>query len=259
MPTVYATLVPLLVSAGVTTRGSVKDLFTAGISKFPWSAGQNACYRIPSLLRLRGNGDLVAIASERLVGSGGCGDESPSNIILRRSKDGGDTWSDAELIFSAGATHLERSAWSIEDTTSGTIFVFSNSGVNTTTGCSCGVEYVMSKDGGVTFSAPQSIPEATGVYGSGLASGITHSSGRLLGCMRKICRNSCAADFHSMSFYSDDRGASWAASSFLTAGTTECQVAELSDGRVYMTIPSLLSLRPSPPHSPLGPPLPTLP
>ena len=74
------------------------------------------------------------------------------------------------------------------------------------------------------------------MYGSGLASGITHSSGRLVGCMRKICRNSCPADFHSFSVFSDDHGGTWAASPFLASGTTECQIAELSDARLYMTI-----------------------
>lgn len=93
-----------------------------------------------------------------------------------------------------------------------------------------------STDDGVTWSAPTDIPRSTGYYGSSLASGITHSSGRLVGCMRKICRNSCTGKFRSKSFWSDDHGASWRTSRFLAAGTTECQVAELSDGRLYMSI-----------------------
>jgi len=54
--------------------------------------------------------------------------------------------------------------------------------------------------------------------------------------MRKICRNSCPADYHSFAPYSYDGGATWHASAYLASGTTECQVAELSDGRLYMTI-----------------------
>ncbi len=216
------------------TVGPVVDLFTTGISNFPWSAGMYACYRIPSLVRLT-DGTLVALASERLVASGQCGDESPSNIVMRRSMDAGATWSNASLVLAAGPSHLERSAWALEDSSDGSLFVFSNANVNTTTGCACAVEYVVSKDGGMSFSAPRAIPPGSGVYGSGLASGFMHSSGRLLGCMRKICRNSCPEDFHSMAFFSDDHGKSWSASAFLASGTTECQVAELSDARVYST------------------------
>ena len=36
--------------------------------------------------------------------------------------------------------------------------------------------------------------------------------------------------------YSDDHGATWRTSAFLEEGTTECQVAELSNGNVYMSI-----------------------
>lgn len=212
----------------------IVDVFTSGISQLPWSSGQRACYRIPSLLRLS-NGTLLALASERLVGAGGCGDESPSNIVLRRSHDGGATWSAASLVLAAGANHLERSAWALEDAATGAVYVFSNSNVSAATGCSCGVEVAVSKDRGASFAPARRLPESS-VFGSGLASGITHSSGRLVGCMRKICRNSCAADYHSRAFFSDDHGETWASSPFLGAGTTECQVAELSDGRLYMTI-----------------------
>lgn len=62
----------------------------------------------------------------------------------------------------------------------------------------------------------------------------SHTSGRLVGCMRKICRNSCPADYHSKSYYSDDRGATWSTSDWLTAGTTECQLIELPDHRLYL-------------------------
>ena len=213
---------------------STVDVFASGISQLPWSAGERACYRIPSLLRLS-NGTLIALVAERLIGAGGCSDESPSNIVLRRSHDGGATWGAASLVLAAGANHLERSAWALEDASSGAVYVFSNSNVSSATGCSCGVEVAVSKDRGGSFAPARPLPESS-VYGSGLASGITHSSGRLVGCMRKVCRNSCAADYHSRAFFSDDHGETWASSAFLGAGSTECQIAELSDGRLYMTI-----------------------
>ena len=240
-PTAMCATAPLSIAAllahGLAPPGAsitpTVDVFTSGISQLPWSSGLRACYRIPSLLRLS-NGTLLALASERLVGAGGCSDESPSNIVLRRSHDGGSTWSAASLVLAAGANHLERSAWALEDAATGTVYVFSNSNVSTATSCSCGVEAAVSKDRGASFAPARRLPESS-VYGSGLASGITHRSGRLIGCMRKICRNSCAADYHSRAFFSDDHGETWASSPFLGAGTTECQIAELSDGRLYMT------------------------
>ena len=82
------------------------------------------------------------------------------------------------------------------------------------------------------------IPAESGVVGSALASGITHSkSGRLIACMRKICRNSCPADYHQklqrlvmiMARVGNQ-------ATFWVQGTTECQIAELSDGRLVMNI-----------------------
>ena len=93
--------------------------------------------------------------------------------------------------------------------------------------CSCGISYITSDDDGVTWSAPQQIPSESCVVGSSLASGITTRNGTLVGCLRKICRNSCPADYHSKLYFSRDRGQTWTASAEMAAGTTECQIAEV--------------------------------
>lgn len=173
--------------------GGLSDVFVSGVSEYAWSRGQRVCYRIPALIRTT-YGSLLAFASERLVGSGGCGDESPSNIVMRRSDDWGTHWSNATRVLDAGEWNLERSAWVIEDSFDGAVHLFSNSAVNATVGCECAVEVTTSRDGGLTWTGPTPVPPSSGMYGSGLATGITHSSGRLIGCMRKICRNSCPQD-----------------------------------------------------------------
>ena len=102
--------------------------------------------------------------------------------------------------------------------------------------CDCLVSYVESPNGGSSWSPPVLVPQSSGLYGSSLTTGITLTGaahhGRLVTCMRKTCRNSCPDDFHSFAAYSDDRGRTWHASAFLPAGTTECQIAELSSGQL---------------------------
>ena len=54
--------------------------------------------------------------------------------------------------------------------------------------CHCDVGFVTSNDGGLTWSElePVTTDTSDGFYGMGLAHGVTHSSGRLVGCQRKV-------------------------------------------------------------------------
>ena len=216
--------------------GDIVDLFHAGTSSFSWSKGAATCYRIPSLVCAQKTGVLLAVVAERM--SSTCSDEAPSNLVSRRSIDGGRTWEPAILAVPHGPSRAEMSPMLIEDSNTGTIFLFFNRNVTSATGCHCNMAYVTSTDRGASWSSQiRDIPPTTGVYGSALASGITVSkSGRLVACMRKICRNSCPQDYRSKAMFSDDHGATWQSSSFLGPGTTECQIAELSDGRLVMNI-----------------------
>eukprot|EP01063_Lacrimia_lanifica_P021999 TRINITY_DN29707_c0_g1_i1.p1 TRINITY_DN29707_c0_g1~~TRINITY_DN29707_c0_g1_i1.p1 ORF type:complete len:362 (+),score=80.81 TRINITY_DN29707_c0_g1_i1:49-1134(+) len=227
----------LLWAAGAATAANVttQDVFTTGLSTFPWSAGKWACYRIPALLNV-GDGALLAFAAERVATppSRSCSDDNEIHIVQRRSVDGGATWKEAELVFSPGTS---TSPWPVYDPATRVITLFTNVD---TAGCHCDVQYLTSSDGGATWSAP-TVLSNTSAYGSGLTHGVAlsaHASGapgRLVACMRKICRNSCPLDYHSAAVYSDDHGASWSQSAWLGAGTTECQVAELPSGDLYMT------------------------
>lgn len=221
------------VAAAVANVGPVTNLFTSGVSELPWSKGQEVCYRIPALLRTSG-GTLLALASERLGST--CNDELGTNVVMRRSTDNGATWEPAQLILATGEQRAEMSPWALQDASTGRIFLFTNTNVKSPD-CNCEVFHITSDDDGKTWSDRTVVPASSGFYGSALTTGITHSkSGRLVGCMRKICRNSCPHDYASKAFFSEDHGATWSASDFLASGTTECQVAELSDGRLYMNM-----------------------
>ena len=84
------------------------------------------------------------------------------------------------------------------------------------------------------------IPPSSGVVGSSLNTGIQLRTGphkgRLVMCMRRICKGSCPGPWQSFAAYSDDSSKTWRVSPFLEEGSTECQVAELSNGDVYMSI-----------------------
>ena len=82
-----------------------------------------------------------------------------------------------------------------QDAATGRVFVFSNTDV---AACRCGVFRVASDDDGATWAAPAAVDPASGVVGQGLTHGVTHrATGRLVGCMRRICRNSCPAEYNS--------------------------------------------------------------
>ena len=66
-------------------------------------------FRIPALIEAS-NGDLLAFAEGRV---GGRGDSGDIDLVLRRSSDGGDTWSDLEVVWDAlppGASSGEMGA-----------------------------------------------------------------------------------------------------------------------------------------------------
>ena len=66
-----------------------------------FQSGGNAydTFRIPALTEA-GNGDLLAFAEGRV---GGRGDSGDIDLVLRRSSDGGDTWTDLEVVWDDGA------------------------------------------------------------------------------------------------------------------------------------------------------------
>lgn len=221
------------------------DIFTSGTSTNSWSRGKPVTYRIPCLVESKVKGVLLALASERL---GGSGDESDTNLVQRRSTDGGSTWSNTTLVvsaevdppFAARRAFISSAPWAVADAATGDVLMFYNQNSTENEKCDCNVWYVRTSDGGVTWSKPVPIPRESGVVGSSLNTGITLATGphkgRLVMCMRRICKNSCPGPWQSFVAFSDDHGSHWHASPFLEEGSTECQVTELSTGDVYMSI-----------------------
>jgi sialidase-1 len=225
------------------------DLFTAG-------AGGYVTYRIPGLVVTK-RGTLLAYCEARK----GTGDWAPIDLMLRRSIDGGKTWSVARQIGVAppdsapnpaavgrasgqGATMNNPVA--ITDPISGSVYFFY-----------C-VNYarcflMRSDDDGQSFSEPTEITSTFDkfrdeydwkVLATGPGHGIRSHNGWLIvpiwlstGAGAGGHRPSCVA-----TIYSDDNGHSWQRGQIvvkdtpLTPNPSESTAVELPDGRVMLNI-----------------------
>ncbi|MGI9174325.1 MAG: sialidase family protein [Rhodothermales bacterium] len=84
-----------------------------------------ACYRIPVLVTVP-NGDLVAAIDERVPSCADLRGSEDINIVMRRSSDRGETWSEMETVvdFPHGQSASDPSM--IVDTETGDVFLFYN-------------------------------------------------------------------------------------------------------------------------------------
>eukprot|EP01046_Picozoa_sp_COSAG06_P048234 COSAG06_NODE_7169_length_2600_cov_13.115954_3_plen_148_part_00 len=102
---------------------------------------------------------------------------------------------------------MSSAPWAIVDDTTSDVLLFWNQNSTAKETCSCGVAMVRGKDG-ADYSSPVWLPASSGVVGSSLDAGIRlrkgPHAGRLLVCMRKICKNSCHAPYQAFTAYSDD-------------------------------------------------------
>ena len=84
-----------------------------------------SCYRIPAIVTAE-NGDLIAAIDERVLNCGDLNACEDINIVIRRSKDNGETWGEIETVvdFPLGKSASDPSM--IVDGKTGDIFMFYN-------------------------------------------------------------------------------------------------------------------------------------
>jgi sialidase-1 len=206
-------------------------------------------YRIPSVVITK-DGTLLAFAEGRRSSAADAGD---IDLVLKRSADGGATWSGMQVIGDNGPNTFGNPC-ALVDSRTGRIWllVTHNSGSDREkdiiAGTSAGsrtVWIMSSSDDGKSWSAPREItssvkPAGWTWYATGPGVGIDTSTGRFV-----IPANHAEADgvHRSHLIFSDDRGETWKVGASADAGTNESQVAEGPAGRL------ILNMRNHPPRA----------
>ncbi|MCE6991167.1 exo-alpha-sialidase [Dyadobacter sp. CY323] len=219
-------------------------------------------FRIPAIVRAP-NGDLLAFAEGRVAGSGDFGD---IDIVMKRSKDKGKTWSASQVV--AGYDKLQAGnpapVYDLSDPAfpKGRLFLFFNTGNNHEGEVRKGkglreVWFKTSTDAGATWSEPVNIttqvhkpkqPEVNAAYNFDAdwrsyantpGHGMQLTEGAYKGRIYIAANHSAgdpkpkAVDYQAHGFYSDDHGKTFKLSETISIeGSNESTAAEISGGRV---------------------------
>jgi len=224
-------------------KPELTDLFVSG-------TGRYHTYRIPALLTTE-KGTLLAFCEGR---QGGRGDSGNIDLLLRRSTDGGKTWSPQQVVWDDGANTCGNPC-PVQDRDTGVIWLLltwndgrdresaikKNEGHNTRR-----VFVTHSTDEGLTWSVPREITETTKRphwrwYATGPGIGIQLESGPWKGRLVVPCDYSLVSPedpsgYNSHIIYSDDHGQTWKLGGTITPAVNECQVVELIDGTLMMNM-----------------------
>ncbi len=229
---------PLLAAAAGKPPAEQVDVFRAGDDGYH-------TFRIPALLETN-KGTLLAFCEGRRQSSGDTGD---IDVVLKRSGDGGGTWSPLRLVADAGADTIGNPC-PVQERKTRRIYLplTGNPGsvterqmVDHTVDARRSVFVTYSDDDGESWAKLEQItasvrkPEWTW-YATGPGVGIETRKGRLvIPCDHAV---EGSRDSYSHIFYSDDGGRSWQLGGSAGAGTNECQVAELGDGTLLLNMRS---------------------
>lgn len=203
-------------------------------------------YRIPALVVTQ-QGTLLAFAEGRKSGQGDAGDIA---LLLRRSKDNGQTWSDLKVIW-ADPGNTCGNPCPIVDRDTGTIhlLVTWNRGddpepriIDQTSKDTRRVFTTASEDDGVTWAEPREITaqvkrEDWTWYATGPGAGIQIERGPHEGRLVAPCDHIEAGTKHYYShvIFSDDHGATWQLGGRTPKDqVNECQVIEVSGDRLLL-------------------------
>ena len=193
-------------------------------------------YRIPALLVSKA-GTLLAFCEGR---KNSASDHGDIDLMLKRSEDAGQTWSEQQIVYEEGDTAeiTIGNPCPVVDQDTGTIWL---------TFCRDNRDVLItnSTDDGRTWSKPVEITSDVkkpdwGWYATGPGVGIQLQRGPHKGRLVIPCDHQERIDGKSVKlshvFYSDDQGKSWQLGGSVPPHTDECQVVELADGRLLVNM-----------------------
>jgi sialidase-1 len=234
---------------------------TAPVFSAVYRAGEGGyhTYRIPAIV-VTTNGTLLAFCEGRKNGRGDSGD---IDTLLKRSTDGGKTWSAQQLIWSDDENTCGNPT-PVVDRTTGTIWLlmcWNNGSARENQISAKGIRegrrvfICHSMDDGLTWTKPEEITASVknpgwGWYATGPVNGIQLTrgghSGRLLipanhseSGVKEDTTNTVS---RSHVIYSDDHGQTWHIGGSEDKKTNESTIAELSDGSVMQNMRSYQNL-----------------
>jgi sialidase-1 len=197
------------------------------------------CFRIPAII-VSAKGTILAFAEARKTN---CEDWDQIDLVMKRSEDGGRSWSDVRVLFHDGKRSVNQPTPILDRDTGVMWLVF----------CKDNQEVFVSQsaDDGVSWSAPRDITSQTKdptwkYVAAGPGHGIQLSNGRLLIAAWGDASPGPVTwpptwDVIEFTFamYSDDHGLTWHRGRPMYENLTEeAMVVETTDKRVYITLRS---------------------
>jgi len=198
------------------------------------------CFRIPAMV-VTAKGTVLAFAEARKTN---CEDWDEIDLVIRRSDDGGQSWSALRILFH-DAPHSMNQPGPVVDRETGAVWlVFCRDNQS--------VLVTHSEDDGITWSRPRDVSASTKdadwkYVAAGPGHGIQLRNGRLLlaawgdASPGKVTWPPTWGEIEfTFTLFSDDHGTTWKRGRPMYENATEeAMVAELADQRVFMTLRSL--------------------
>jgi len=214
-----------------------KDIFISGFDNVN-------TYRIPAVIVTQ-KGTILAFCEARKQSSR---DQSPTDLVLKRSFDNGVTWQPRQIVVHGKGDEAIMNPCPVIDGSDGTIFLLCNYFPDDKSQFKAGAVrqlVLKSTDDGEKWSQPVDIteqvsdPKTWSSLCSGPGVGIQTTSGRLvIPCFHH--EQGSIFRFISNVIYSDDHGLTWKNGKNVSGSGSECQVVELVDGSLMLNIRSKL-------------------
>ena len=236
--TIHSILLASLLVAGGQLRAAdvppLVDLFVSG-------EGGYHTYRIPAMVTTN-KGSLLVFCEGRKTSSI---DDGDNDMLMRRSTDGGVSWSEIMLVHEEGGDAIITigNACPVVDRRTGIVWLTMNRGNDQ-------VLVSHSKDDGQSWSTARDITDQVkkpewGWYATGPGVGIQLQHGPNWGRLLIPCDHRETKDRSGPSrshiIYSDDHGRTWQLGGALGYRSNECQVAERIDGTLLLNARNHLS------------------